>query len=117
MIALGGRAAEEIVFGADYITTGASSDLQKATEMAVSMIGSYGMDKDLGLVSYDVIVNSNITTDSKLVERTKEVLNGFYEEVKKILLQNKEYLDALAHKLIVEESLNEEQINKILDIQ
>lgn len=116
MIALGGRVAEEIVFGTDYITTGASSDLKKATEMAVSMIGSYGMDKDLGLVSYDVIVNNNITTDSKLVERAKEILNSFYEEVKKILLQNKEYLDALAHKLILEESLNEEQINQILDI-
>ncbi len=114
MIALGGRAAEEIVFGTDNITTGASSDLKKATEMAISMIGSYGMDKDLGLVSYDVIVNNNITTDARLVERAKEILNSFYEEVKKILLQNKEYLDALAHKLILEESLSEEQIDKIL---
>ena len=115
-IALGGRAAEEIIFGTEYITTGASSDLKKATEMAISMIGSYGMDKDLGLVSYDVIVNNNLTIDSKLVERVKELLNTFYEEVKKILLQNKEYLDALARKLILEESLNEEQISKILDI-
>ena len=113
-IALGGRAAEEIIFGAEYITTGASSDLKKATEMAISMLGSYGMDKDLGLVSYDVIVNNNLTTDSKLVERVKELLNAFYEEVKKILLQNKEYLHALAHKLILEESINEEEINRIL---
>lgn len=114
-IALGGRAAEEIIFGADYITTGASSDLKKATEMTISMIGSYGMDSDLGLISYDVIANSNIAMDSKLVERAKAILNSFYEEVKNILLQNKEYLDALAHKLIMEESLNEEQIDKILD--
>lgn len=116
MIALGGRASEEIVFGNDNITTGASSDLQKATEMVISMIGSYGMDEKLGLISYDIVVNSNLATDISLVERGKEMLQSLYLDTKNILLENKKHLDLLADKLIIEESLNEEQINKIMDI-
>ena len=81
-IALGGRAAEELVFGKENITTGASSDLQKATEMTISMIGSYGMDDEMGLVNYDVILNSNLNTDISLMERTKEILDSLYEETK-----------------------------------
>lgn len=114
MTALGGRAAEEIIFGNENITTGASSDLQKATEMVISMIGSYGMDEKLGLISYDVVVNSNLSTDISLMERAQELLESLYTETKDILKENKKYLDLIANKLIVEESLNEEQIDKIL---
>lgn len=113
-VALGGRAAEEIIFGKDNITTGASSDLQKATKMTLSMIGSYGMDEQLGLINYDVILSSNLNTDISLLERTKEMLEDFYDETKKIILENKGYLDSIANKLIIKESLNEEEINEIL---
>lgn len=116
MIALGGRAAEELIFGKDNITTGASSDLNKATEMAISMLGSYGMDEELGLLSYEVVLNNNLATDSSLVDRVKDMLQNLYLEVKTILMENRKYLDVLANKLVVEESLNEEEINKILDI-
>ncbi|MCF6466699.1 ATP-dependent metallopeptidase FtsH/Yme1/Tma family protein [Clostridium sp. Cult2] len=116
MIALGGRAAEEIIFGKANITTGASSDLQKATEMTLAMIGSYGMDEQLGLISYDIILNSNLNTDISLMERTKEMLENFYIDTKEILKENKKYLDLIANKLIDKESLNEEEINHILAI-
>ena len=114
MIALGGRAAEEIIFGKDNITTGASSDLQKATEMTLSMIGSYGMDEEVGLINYDVILNNNLETDISLMERTKETLEKFYIETKEILKENKRYLDSIADKLLEKESLGEEEINEIL---
>ncbi|NLW23038.1 MAG: ATP-dependent zinc metalloprotease FtsH [Tissierellia bacterium] len=114
MIALAGRAAEEIIFGKDNITTGASSDLQKATEMTLAMIGSYGMDEELGLVNYDVVLNNNLNTDISLMERAKELLEEFYIETKGILIDNRNYLDSIAHKLIEKESLEEEEINKIL---
>lgn len=114
MVALGGRAAEEIIFGIDNITTGASSDLQKATEMILAMMGSYGMDEQLGLINYDVILNSNLNTDISLMERAKEMLENLYMDTKELLKKNKEYLDLIANKLIVKESLNEEELNEIL---
>ncbi len=113
-IALGGRAAEELVFGKENITTGASSDLQKATEMTISMIGSYGMDDEMGLVNYDVILNSNLNTDISLMERTKEILDSLYEETKRILEENMYYLEKIASELLEKESLEEEEIKRIL---
>ena len=114
MIALGGRAAEEIIFGNDNITTGASSDLQKATEMALSMIGSYGMDEEIGLINYEVILNNNLNTDISLMKRTKKALEELYIETKEILKLNKRYLDSIAIKLLEKESLVEEELNQIL---
>lgn len=114
MIALGGRAAEEIIFGKDNITTGASSDLQKATEMTLSMIGSYGMDEEVGLINYDVFLNSNLNTDVSLMERTKEILESFYIETKELIKQNRKYLDRVANVLLEKETLNEEELNEIL---
>lgn len=116
MIALGGRAAEEIIFGKDNITTGASSDLQKATEITLAMIGSYGMDEQLGLINYDVILNSNLSTDISLMERAKEMLENFYIDTKELLRGNKRYLDLIAKELIYKESLNEEELNQILAV-
>lgn len=114
MVALGGRAAEEIIFGKDNITTGASSDLQKATEMTLAMIGSYGMDDHLGLLNYDIILNSNLNTDISLMERAKEMLENLYIDTKALLKEYKGYLDLIASELIVKESLNEEELNEIL---
>ena len=114
-VALGGRAAEELIFGKDNITTGASSDLQKATEMTLSMIGSYGMDEELGLLNYDVILSNNLNTDISLTERTRDMLGNLYIETKEVLKENKKYLDSIANMLIEKESLNEEEVNQILE--
>ena len=113
-IALGGRAAEEIIFGKDNITTGASSDLRKATEMTLALLGSYGMDEEFGLVNYDIILNSNLNTDISLMERSKEILNTFYRETMELLIKNKVYLEKMANKLLEKEILNEAEINQII---
>ncbi|NLK43774.1 MAG: ATP-dependent zinc metalloprotease FtsH [Tissierellia bacterium] len=113
MIALGGRAAEEIIFGKDLVTTGASSDLEKATEMTLSMIALLGMDEETGLVNYNVVGNRNL--DNKLLlNRTKETLDNLYLETKKLLMENIKVLKSLAKNLIEKEVLNEEEINYLI---
>lgn len=116
MIALGGRAAEEIIFGKDFVTTGASSDLEKATEMTLSMIALLGMDEEVGLVNYKVVGNRNL--DNKLVlDRAKEILDKLYLETKKLLMDNIESLKILANNLIEKEVLSEEEINHLISIE
>ncbi len=114
MISLGGRAAEEIIFGKDNITTGASSDLKKATEMVLAMIGSYGMDEELGLLSYEVVLNSNLSMGNSLIKRGQEILGNLYSKTKDMLIENIEYLHALANKLIIQESLSEKEIDEVI---
>lgn len=116
IIALGGRAAEEVIFGKDYITTGASSDLEKATEMTLSMIGIFGMDKEVGLLNYNVLSNKNLGNNEIILTRAREILDEIYLEAINILNQNKSKLEDLAEELIKKEVLNEEEINDILSI-
>ena len=113
MISLGGRAAEEIIFGKDYITTGASSDLEKATEMTLSMVGIFGMDDEVGLMNYNVLSNKNL--DDKIVlNRTRNILEELYKDTILLLKKHKIELESLANNLINKEVLNEEEINTIL---
>lgn len=113
MIALGGRAAEEIIYGKENITTGASSDLEKATEMALSMIGVFGMDEVLGLLNYNLLSNKNLG-DGMLLNRTKEILDNLYKDTIALINKHKDGLESLAINLIDKEVLNEEEINKLL---
>ena len=114
MIALGGRAAEEIIFGSENITTGASSDLQKATDMAIKMMGIYGMDEELGLVNYEVVLGENIGSNSFIIERLKKQIDLLYKETKKILIENKRFLDQIAISLLDKEVLDEAEINILM---
>lgn len=113
MIALGGRAAEEIIYGKENITTGASSDLEKATEMALSMIGVFGMDEIVGLLSYNLLSNKNLG-DGMLLNRTKEILDNLYKDTITLINKHKDGLESLAINLIDKEVLNEDEINKLL---
>ena len=106
----------KIIFGKDNITTGASSDLQKATEMTLALLGSYGMDEELGLVNYDIVLNNGLNTDISLTERTREMLDDFYHDTLEILIENKMYLEGIAKGLLEKETLNEEEINEIFAI-
>lgn len=114
IIALGGRAAEEVIFGKENITTGASSDLKKATEMTLSMIGAFGMDDELGLINYEVLLGQNIGNNNYLLERAKSILDKLYEETKEIIIENMKSLDSIANKLLEQEVLGEEEINLLV---
>lgn len=117
MIALGGRAAEEIIFGKDNVTTGASSDLEKATDFVLSMIGNLGMDDEYGLINYNVLVSRDIRGDNNLLDRAKIILEDLYEETLELLIQSKDDLKNITQELIVKETIDENDINRILKIQ
>lgn len=96
-IALGGRAAEEIIFGKENITTGAYSDLQHVTNILLNMAQEYGMLEETGLINYGLIEGLNLNEN---VETIKKKVNEIYSEVVNLLSLNKDKLDILAEYLI-----------------
>ncbi len=114
--AMGGRAAEEIVF--DHFSTGAANDLQQATGMARDMICRYGMNDRIGPVSYDdgggdVFIGRDFATKQNYSEKTAQrideevqaLLQGLYDEAKEILIENRAVLDQVAEGLLERETL------------
>ena len=121
--AMGGRVAERMMFGADGITTGASSDLQHVAELARSMVAEEGMGAKLR----DQVFNTdevNFFGDRAKIysEKTSEVIDAEIEALNKeagaraeaVLKANKKYLDALAKALLEKESLEEDEVKEIL---
>ena len=118
---LGGRAAEEIVF--DTVTTGASNDTEKATDIAKAMVTQYGMSKKFGLIGLATVESKYLSgeatlncADSTAAEVDKEVmkiLSESYEEAKKMLTENREVLDKIADYLIEKETITGKEFMKI----
>lgn len=113
-IALGGRAAEEIIFGKENITTGAYSDLQHVTNILLNMAQEYGMLEETGLINYGLIEGLNLNEN---VETIKKKVNEIYSEVVNLLSLNKDKLDILAEYLIKNETIFENEINSILSLK
>ena len=109
-VLLGGRAAEEIIYGTDEITTGASNDIQKASTMLVDYINKYGMDEDMGLFSTAVLEDGY---DKELINKCRNQMNVLYENTKLIIKSNLNYLEKITAELIEKESLNGEDIKRI----
>ncbi len=123
--AMGGRAAEEIVFG--HLSTGASNDLQQATNWARRMITEFGMSPNLGPVSYadsssDVFLGRDFMSrkdysEKKAQEIDDEVgvmLSDMYAEARQILLDNRATLDRIAEALLERETLDTADLDQIL---
>jgi len=115
MVLLGGRAAEEIIFGKEKISTGAEGDLSQTTEMAMAMISEYGMGNTLGLLKLSKLGNLSTSYGNPIVEECRELVNFLYEETINTLKENKGTLDKLAMELLAKETLEEEVIYKIID--
>ncbi|WP_291648849.1 FtsH/Yme1/Tma family ATP-dependent metallopeptidase [Clostridium sp.] len=115
MVLLGGRAAEEIIFGQDKISTGAQGDLSQTTEMAMSMISEYGMGKTLGLLKLSSLGPLSNSYGNPVVEECRELVNSLYNQTLELLKNNKEILNKIAMKLIEEETLDEKEIYKIFN--
>ena len=121
---LGGRAAEEITFG--EISTGASNDLERATQLARSMIVVYGMSKKLPNISLVSKSESGFLGHAPGIERrseyvekiideeTTELINSCYEEAKELLNEKKLLLEKMATLLLEKEVINYEEIKQIL---
>ena len=129
-ITLGGRAAEEIVYGKDNISTGASSDLSKVSETARKMVMSWGMSEKLGHLTYgksqehvfmgrDFGHQRDYSEQIACVidEEVKDIVDKQYNKVISLLTENKDILDALSHELLEKETMEAdefiESINKI----
>ncbi|CAE8615923.1 unnamed protein product [Polarella glacialis] len=109
-VALGGRAAEELFVG--RISTGASDDLDKVTKMAHSMVAVYGMNAELGLLSYGQSNSSQefykpySEATAQLIDReTRAIVDGQYTRIKELLLEKKDLMNALADRLAEKETL------------
>ncbi|XP_046991847.1 ATP-dependent zinc metalloprotease YME1L-like [Schistocerca americana] len=116
---MGGRAAEELIFGPDKITSGASSDLKQATSIATSMVKEWGMSTTVGLRTYDnhdkSWVNELSPGTAELVDsEIKRLLMESYERAKSILKAHHSEHKLLAEALLKYETLNAEDIKEII---
>ncbi len=118
---LGGRAAEEIVFG--NVTTGAANDIEQATNIATNMVTRFGMSKRFGLMGLATVESEYLGGGARLTcsDRTAsdvdtevmETLKECYEEAKKMLAGNREVMDKLAAHLIEKETISGKEFMKI----
>lgn len=111
MVMLGGRAAEEIIFGKEKITTGASSDLNNATNIAMGMISEYGMGETLGLLKLSSLGSMASGYSTKVIEECKDLINSLYDDTLKLLNNNKELLEKFSIELLEKETLKKEEID------
>jgi cell division protease FtsH len=109
-VLLAGRVAEELIFGADEVTTGASNDIQKASSLITDFINKFGMDKELGLFSMEVLDEG---CDSQLIHKCRTLMNNLYEETKELLKCNQTLLERISLELLEKESLNGDDIIRI----
>jgi cell division protease FtsH len=126
-VAMGGRIAEEMVFGYEKVTSGASSDLKMATQIARSMVTQFGMSDELGPLSYseneqEVFLGHSITQQKNVSEQTahkidlevRKIVDEAYGQARGILTENLESLHRIATALLEYESLNGEEIAAVL---
>lgn len=118
---LGGRAAEEIFVGKEFITTGASNDFERATNIVKNMILKYGMDEEIGTVNYlnDHEENEFVRPYSEkmaelLDQKIKNYLDTAYTKSKKILTENKDLIEKMCTILLQKEYLSSEEFEKMM---
>jgi cell division protease FtsH len=126
-MALGGRVAEEVVFG--EITTGASDDIKRATRLAHSMVCELGMTSKLGPIAYgeneeNVFLGREMTsrradyaedTAREIDEEVRRIVEQQYAVAKQVVVENRDKLERLAHSLLERETLDAEEISAALD--
>ena len=124
----GGRAAEELIFGKDSVTTGASNDIEKATEIARKMVTKWGLSDKLGPLTYiedegEVFLGRSVTqhkqvsdiTVKTIDEEVRRIIDQSYHDAAKILKTNIKRLHKMAEALIKYETLDENQIGDIMN--
>tara|TARA_Y100000766_G_scaffold25242_1_gene17418 strand:+ start:1974 stop:3986 length:2013 start_codon:yes stop_codon:yes gene_type:complete len=119
-MALGGRAAEEIIFG--KISTGALSDLERITKMAYSIVSVYGMNKNIGNISffdskqsdYNFTKPYSESTAEKIDSEVKRIVDNAYNRTKKLLTDKREQLEKIANKLLEKEILFQNDLENLI---
>jgi cell division protease FtsH len=126
-VAMGGRIAEEIIFGHDKVTSGASSDIDMVTKMAKNMVTKYGMSKELGPIAYgeneeEVFLGRSVTKTQNMSEETankvdlevKKIVEKGYERAKTVLNEKVDDLHKLAKALLIYETLSGDEIRDLI---
>ncbi len=123
----GGRIAEELIFGADAVTTGAANDLERATEIARNMVTRWGLSERLGPLTYteedgEVFLGRSVTQHKQVSDQTvhtideevRKIVDSNYQRARQILEENLDKLHAMADALIRYETIDEKQIEDIM---
>jgi len=125
-ICMGGRAAEEMIFGHDKVTSGASSDIQQCTKLARNMVIKWGLSEKVGKIDYSQEDNGyatsgkNVSADispetAKLIdEEVKKLVDNAYNTAAKILYEKRDDLEVLAKALLEYETLTGDEIKELL---
>ncbi|MBL4932435.1 ATP-dependent metallopeptidase FtsH/Yme1/Tma family protein [Clostridium paridis] len=114
MVLLAGRAAEEIIFGKDNITTGAYGDLKSSTEIIISMLSEYGMGANLGLLKMSSLGSMGNSYGNLIIEEAKELLENLYTDTKNLLHENIDTLHLLAKELLEKETISSNDLEAII---
>ena len=126
-VAMGGRIAEEVIFGHEKVTSGASSDIQMATNMAKAMVTQFGMSDELGPLAYgdneqEVFLGHSVTrtqntsdeTQSKIDSETRKFVDEGYKKAESIIRENIDDLHIIANGLLEYETLSGDEIEALL---
>jgi cell division protease FtsH len=124
----GGRIAEEMIFGLENVTTGASNDIQRTTEIARNMVTKWGLSERLGPMTYDeeegevflghsVAQHKNVSDETAHIidEEIRSIIDRNYKRAEQILKDNEDKLHAMSDALMKYETINESQINDIME--
>jgi cell division protease FtsH len=127
-VALGGRIAEEVIYGNDEVTTGASNDLQQVARVARQMVTRFGMSDRLGPVALgrqqgNMFLGRDINSERDFSEETastidtevRELVDQAYLRAKKVLVDNRSVLDRLASMLVEKETVDSDELQELLD--
>ena len=126
-VAMGGRIAEEIIFGHDKVTSGASSDIDMVTKMAKNMVTKYGMSKELGTIAYgeneeEVFLGRSVTKQQNMSEETakkvdlevKKIVDKGYERARQVLTEKIDDLHKISKALLIYETLSGDEIRDLI---
>jgi len=127
VVAMGGRIAEELIFGPEKITSGASGDIQMATNLARKMVTEWGMSEKLGMLQYgapeqEVFLGHSVTQSQNMSDHTaqlvdeeiRRIVDDAYDRAKKLLVENIDQLHKLANGLLEYETLSGTEIDAVL---
>ena len=123
----GGRIAEEIIFGSDAVTTGASNDIERATELARNMVTKWGLSDRLGPLTYseddaEIFLGRSVTQHKQVSDETahvideevREIVDQNYQRAEQILKDKREILELMAQALMKYETIDEAQLKEIM---
>jgi len=115
-VCMGGRVAEELIFGPEEVTSGASSDIQQATNLAREMVTKYGMSDHVGVVFHNLSKGGGASPETQdVIDReVRAILQSSYARAQKLLESNRKELDLLAGALLEYETLTGSEIGEIM---